>query len=207
MSSDFYQIPQKPNQLTDPNSGVDGGAIHKATAAEISAIAAKATPVGADLLLIEDSAVGNVKKSITITSLLALVPSGSLVGAQVTAPLTNGGIVTFNTTVYDTTAFFAGGSPTRLTVPVGKAGYYLVSGFARWDTAAGNGRLLFLRINLNGSVWRHGPQFADTTASLITVSNVSDIVHLAAGDFLTVFTNSPNDQSGIAILTATFIGS
>lgn len=40
-------------------------------AAEISAIAAKATPVGADLVLIEDSAAANAKKSATISNLMS----------------------------------------------------------------------------------------------------------------------------------------
>lgn len=49
--------------------GVDTTAIHKATAAEISAITQKNTPVDADLLLIEDSAASNVKKRIEIGDL------------------------------------------------------------------------------------------------------------------------------------------
>lgn len=44
-------------------------AIHDNVAAEISAIAAKATPVAADYLVIEDSAAGDAKKSITIGTL------------------------------------------------------------------------------------------------------------------------------------------
>ena len=44
-------------------------AIHKAEAGEFAAIEAKVTPVGADLLLIEDSADGNAKKSIAVSAL------------------------------------------------------------------------------------------------------------------------------------------
>lgn len=49
--------------------GTDAAAIHKSTAAEISTIAEKTTPVGDDLLLIEDSAASNVKKKIKVSNL------------------------------------------------------------------------------------------------------------------------------------------
>lgn len=48
---------------------MDSNAVHKNIASEISAIAAKATPLDADYLLIEDSAAANVKKSIIIQNL------------------------------------------------------------------------------------------------------------------------------------------
>jgi hypothetical protein len=55
------------------SSGGDGGvditAIHKTTAGEISAISNKTTPISTDYILIEDSADGNKKKSITISEL------------------------------------------------------------------------------------------------------------------------------------------
>jgi len=51
------------------NDGADSTAIHNNVASEISAITAKATPIGADFLLIEDSAATNAKKSITIGSI------------------------------------------------------------------------------------------------------------------------------------------
>ncbi len=50
-------------------AGVDSTAIHNNIASEISAIAAKGTPVNADFLLIEDSANSNNKKRITIGDL------------------------------------------------------------------------------------------------------------------------------------------
>ena len=59
--------------------GADGSAIHDDIAGEIAAIATKATPVAADLLIIEDSAAGNAKKAITVGSL----PGG---GGGITEP-------------------------------------------------------------------------------------------------------------------------
>ncbi len=49
--------------------GTDAAAIHDDTASEISAVIEKVTPVNADLLLIEDSAAGNVKKRVQIGNL------------------------------------------------------------------------------------------------------------------------------------------
>jgi hypothetical protein len=53
--------------------GSDTTAIHDDTAGEINAITTKGTPVGADVIVLEDSAAGFAKKKATITSL----PSGS----------------------------------------------------------------------------------------------------------------------------------
>jgi hypothetical protein len=49
--------------------GSDTTAIHESTAAEISAVTAKATPTSADFLLIEDAAAADAKKRITIGDL------------------------------------------------------------------------------------------------------------------------------------------
>ena len=50
-------------------AGVDTTAIHKATAAEISALTLKAAPVAADYVLIEDSAAADAKKYATLGTL------------------------------------------------------------------------------------------------------------------------------------------
>ena len=50
-------------------AATDGDAIHKSSASEISALTDKPTPVIGDFLVIEDSAAGNVKKSITLGNL------------------------------------------------------------------------------------------------------------------------------------------
>ena len=57
--------------VTPGGPGTDTTAIHDDTAAEISAVALKAAPVSADLLLIEDSAAANAKKRVTVGSLPA----------------------------------------------------------------------------------------------------------------------------------------
>lgn len=63
-----------PNPTVD--DGADATAIHDDTAAEISAVAEKLTPVAADLVLIEDSAAANVKKRVQVGNLPAVAPSG-----------------------------------------------------------------------------------------------------------------------------------
>lgn len=56
--------------------GSDTDAIHDNVAGEISAIANKATPVGADYVLIEDSAAANAKKHVLISAITALGGGG-----------------------------------------------------------------------------------------------------------------------------------
>lgn len=53
----------------------DPDAIHDNVAAEIAAIAAKATPTSSDLIVIEDAADSNAKKRVTIGSLPAAAPA------------------------------------------------------------------------------------------------------------------------------------
>lgn len=53
----------------EEQGGTDVDAIHDNVDAEISAIAEKTSPVGTDMILIEDSAAGNAKKMVQITNL------------------------------------------------------------------------------------------------------------------------------------------
>lgn len=55
--------------LTSLTGATDAAAIHDDTAGEIAAVTEKATPVSADLLLIEDSAASNAKKRVQIGNL------------------------------------------------------------------------------------------------------------------------------------------
>lgn len=55
----------------------DGDAIHDNVAGEINAISEKASPIGADILLIEDSADSNNKKKVQITNLPTVVANGT----------------------------------------------------------------------------------------------------------------------------------
>lgn len=55
--------------------GIDSDAIHDNVASEISVITEKTTPVGADLLLIEDSGATNAKKRVQIANLPSATPA------------------------------------------------------------------------------------------------------------------------------------
>ena len=68
----------------DVTLGLDAEAIHDNVAAEISAVTEKATPVGADLLLIEDSAAANAKKRVKIENLPVALPPDYINGAAIT---------------------------------------------------------------------------------------------------------------------------
>lgn len=57
---------------TAGGAGSDTSAVHDDVAGEISAVAAKTTPVVGDFLLIEDSAAADAKKSLTVGNLLKL---------------------------------------------------------------------------------------------------------------------------------------
>lgn len=62
-------------QIGNLPGGVDSTAIHKATAAEISAMTEKTSPVSADLLVMEDSEAANAKKKVQIGSLVSATSS------------------------------------------------------------------------------------------------------------------------------------
>ncbi|KKL22191.1 hypothetical protein LCGC14_2437900, partial [marine sediment metagenome] len=67
---------------SEHGAGSDTDAIHDNVSAEISAITAKGTPIGADFLVIEDSAASNAKKSMTITALQAILSHDSIAGVS-----------------------------------------------------------------------------------------------------------------------------
>ncbi len=97
--------------LTELTTGAatDADAIHDNVDGEIAAVALKAAPVGADVVLIEDSEATNSKKRVTAQSIADLA-SGGLVGEYVyarqeEAPATSGGTFTagaFRTRVLNT---------------------------------------------------------------------------------------------------------
>lgn len=58
----------------------DTYAIHDNVSGEIAAVTEKATPIGADLILIEDSAASNAKKRATLTNLSKGIDHGGLAG-------------------------------------------------------------------------------------------------------------------------------
>ena len=78
------------------NDGADATAIHDDTAGEITAIALKAVPVAADVLLIEDSADANNKKRVTAQTIADLNPSGSAYASVTINQTSNGSAAQFS---------------------------------------------------------------------------------------------------------------
>lgn len=73
------------SQASSTVAGTDADAIHVNVAGEIAGIAPKATPIAADVLVIEDSAAANAKASITIGTLPIAQAQVSSTVAQVGA--------------------------------------------------------------------------------------------------------------------------
>jgi hypothetical protein len=95
--------------LSTPLAHAHANAIHDDVGGEIIAITLKATPVSADVLLIEDSAASNAKKRVTIGSL----PGGGGGGLDVTELSANTTLTASGVYVVDT----SGGNRT-ITLPI-----------------------------------------------------------------------------------------
>lgn len=90
--------------------------------------------------------------------------------------------VTLDTQTFDTASFWSAGSPTRLTIPTGKTGYYLIVGDITFNSAAGNN---FERVDI---LLNNTSTIAiSTTLGLGGAGNrlsVATIYHLNATDFV-----------------------
>jgi len=99
---------KKSVQVGNLPGGADPNAIHVNVAAEIAGIAPKAVPIAADLIVIEDSAAANVKKSVQIGNL----PGGA-------APvLMTGSYLNAETEAYSAAAFAWKGNFVKPTVSI-----------------------------------------------------------------------------------------
>lgn len=91
------------------NDGADSTAIHDNVAAEISAITEKAAPVGADLVVIEDSQDSNNKKRVQLANLPVIQDAESLI---VAVRKDSAGTINARQTVYLVGWDVSGGVPT-----------------------------------------------------------------------------------------------
>jgi hypothetical protein len=103
-------------------TGADANAIHYNFAVEIVAVTEKATPVSADLVLIEDSAASNAKKRVQVGNL----PGGSggaissaRVSLTANEALNNGSAtpIPWDQADWDDASYWSAGSPILLTIP------------------------------------------------------------------------------------------
>lgn len=76
--------------LDATGAGTDTTAIHDDEDGEIDAIASKATPLNADLMIIEDSAVSFAKKKCTLTQMLGALAPVHVIGGEAYSAAWNG---------------------------------------------------------------------------------------------------------------------
>lgn len=121
--------------------------------------------------------------------------STTFVGARVLLTANTAGVNAFttiswgntgNNPVFDTNAFWAGGSPTILTVPTGKAGYYKVYGNIVLSNSGTAGHFAIKITKNNGaSEWFVGEYPIDTAAGAQVVP-FAITIHLAVSDTVDV---------------------
>jgi hypothetical protein len=94
--------------------------------------------------------------------------------------------VTFSSTeVYDTDAFHSTSSNTsRITIPTGKGGYYLMYGNIPWQNGSPNTRIV--RLRKNGTELTQVFTFGEGTAYYYT-QQFTTVVSAAAGDYFEIF--------------------
>jgi len=92
-------------------------------------------------------------------------------------------LITWDSENFDTSAFHSTSSNTsRITIPTGKAGYYMFTTYGFFDSnALGNRRI---DIRKNGSLIRSWP--SSSTTSTFTGLNLTCVLSLAVGDYIEV---------------------
>jgi hypothetical protein len=128
--------------------------------------------------------------------------------------------VTWTALTFDTETFDVGGyhstssNTSRITVPSGKAGYYLVNARWNWDNASTAG-YRFGRIMKNGSQYNYMAE--DPTANLYRVTlPIHDIIYLAVGDYIEIEVlqnsggaltlNGSNYSTGVTSFSVEYLG-
>ncbi len=172
----------------------DPDAVHDNVSGEIAAVTEKTAPVAADLVLLEDSEDSNDKKRAQIGNLVQTV-LGARVYKDAAQAISNATwtAIEFNQERFDSGGFHDNATNnTRLTVPAGKGGKYLIIGHIQFELNDTGGR--YAQFLLNGTT-----RIGEVAASTITGTNNprlswSTIYDLAAADYveLRVYQNSGN---------------
>lgn len=107
-------------------------------------------------------------------------------------------LISFDTEVRDDGGFWVVGAPTKLIVPSGGDGWYVVTALLRWDSNGTNSRFCHVKKNGNFLDWTTGV-LAGASGGTIT----SVVVYLVATDYLEV--DAYQDSGGArTINTSTF---
>jgi hypothetical protein len=117
----------------------------------------------------------------------------ALVGCSVfrtttTSIANQGAVVPFDNEAFDTDGFHDNSTnPSRITIPAGLGGKYLFTATLRWANNSSGIRIAYFRINGSGAA-------ADTRAQQFTPLSsgdashvISDVLDLAAGDYVELF--------------------
>lgn len=128
----------------------------------------------------------------------AVTFAGCRVGHSVAQNLNNGSVtqLDFDTEIYDTDGFHAGGTPSRLTIPSGLDGYYEVYA-SSGITASTNGSFRAIRILLNGVLQNQVVVGDSASADLIYLNGRTGPLSLVSTDYLTceVYVNGASLQA------------
>lgn len=176
-----------------PPGGVDTTALHKATAGEIAAMTAKATPVSADLVVIEDSAASDAKKKATLASIFAILSPGPCFDGYDTTGGTNvssGAAVPLDTERQKTTDFTHSTSTANSEVTIAVAGKYVISGDITTNVSVGTARY-------DSYGWLEldtGSGFAEVPGTRVTMYNRQATIGINTGSFRCVLDLDVDDK-------------
>jgi hypothetical protein len=118
---------------------------------------------------------------LALAKLISATPIGAHIYNSSTQSIAQyGAVVSFNTASRDDGGCWSAGSPTRLTVPAGQDGWYIVAGYSRSPSFSSGGMRLKLRVN--------GGTYYALQSSHAFSANMSlpamFIRYLAAGDYI-----------------------
>ncbi len=88
---------------------------------------------------------------------------------------------------YDTNSFFSAGANTRLTVPTGLGGYYLIQAQGNWGAGAITRAYIDVQKGSNGSNNTNNVLGRHDVAGASLAQNVSVVIHLDAADYVELF--------------------
>jgi hypothetical protein len=91
--------------------------------------------------------------------------------------------ISYDTEDFDTDGYWTSGSPTRMTIPTGKGGKYLVSCVGYFNNASTSGSRL-VKVTLNGNEYVPGYGTWMPAATTRTHALLNTVLPLSAGDYL-----------------------
>jgi len=111
---------------------------------------------------------------------------------------------TFDTELFDTDGYHSTSSNTdRITIPSGKAGYYLITGRATWNYSSTGQRIGTIRKNAGATQLAQETQI-NMSSNYFTSLTVQIIANLAVGDYV-VFENYQDGTGSLDLLGGTQI--